>query len=279
MDSTEKEKDDEAKGAGNEYDYGMRIYDPRLGRFMSVDPITDKYPELTPYASNKPIRAIDLDGLEAQDYDMGGMFLNEVGNMFVAAGQWFDETFSFSSPNESSQTVSKKQIGQVTNETSIKLKTNTTTTTHLGDKLRYLQLHNTSNGDPTPVASTEKNAVVETENKTSIKVKTSKGTMTMYNATAVDNNGKVTNTTGVNTESVIRGVPVVTKSSTSTSSDGTTSSSNKAALGTSNVNVGIVLKTSSNSSGTTTSIGVSGETSGGGTSVKQDLQIDVKTKK
>lgn len=45
----------------------MRIYDPRVGRFLSVDPITSKYPELTPYqfASNTPIQAIDLDGLEA----------------------------------------------------------------------------------------------------------------------------------------------------------------------------------------------------------------------
>lgn len=45
----------------------MRIYDPRLGKFLSVDPITKKFPELTPYqfASNTPIRAIDLDGLEA----------------------------------------------------------------------------------------------------------------------------------------------------------------------------------------------------------------------
>jgi uncharacterized protein RhaS with RHS repeats len=45
----------------------MRIYDGRLGRFLSVDPIAKKYPMLTPYqfASNTPIQAIDLDGLEA----------------------------------------------------------------------------------------------------------------------------------------------------------------------------------------------------------------------
>ncbi|HTN08213.1 RHS repeat-associated core domain-containing protein [Agriterribacter sp.] len=49
-----------------QYDYGFRIYDPALGRFKSVDPITNKYPELTPYqfASNRPIDGVDLDGLE-----------------------------------------------------------------------------------------------------------------------------------------------------------------------------------------------------------------------
>ncbi|RYG59301.1 hypothetical protein EON64_20375, partial [archaeon] len=61
-----KEYDNEVYGEGNEQDYGMRIYDPRIGKFLSVDPITRKYPELTPYqfASNRPIDGIDLDGLE-----------------------------------------------------------------------------------------------------------------------------------------------------------------------------------------------------------------------
>lgn len=61
-----KEKDGETYGDGNEYDYGMRIYDPRLGRFMSVDPLKDEYPELTTYqfAGNTPIVAIDRDGEE-----------------------------------------------------------------------------------------------------------------------------------------------------------------------------------------------------------------------
>jgi RHS repeat-associated protein len=61
-----KENDNEVKGEGNQQDYGMRIYDPRLGRFLSEDPITEEYPELTPYqfAGNMPIAFIDLDGLE-----------------------------------------------------------------------------------------------------------------------------------------------------------------------------------------------------------------------
>ena len=61
-----KEKDDEIKGSGDIYDYGFRIYDPRLGRFLSVDPLTKSYPWYTPYqfAGNKPIMFVDRDGLE-----------------------------------------------------------------------------------------------------------------------------------------------------------------------------------------------------------------------
>ena len=62
-----KEQDPEVEGLGDAYNYGMRMYDPRAGRFYSVDPLTGKYPELTPYqfGSNTPIWAADLDGLEA----------------------------------------------------------------------------------------------------------------------------------------------------------------------------------------------------------------------
>jgi RHS repeat-associated protein len=61
-----KEHDSEAKGWQNQVDYGNRIYDPRVGRFLSVDPLQKRYPYFTPYqfAGNQPIWAIDLDGLE-----------------------------------------------------------------------------------------------------------------------------------------------------------------------------------------------------------------------
>jgi RHS repeat-associated protein len=61
-----KEMDNETYGTGNEYDYGLRIYDPRLGRFLSVDPLTQSFPWYTPYqyAGNTPIEATDLDGGE-----------------------------------------------------------------------------------------------------------------------------------------------------------------------------------------------------------------------
>jgi RHS repeat-associated protein len=61
-----KENDNDVKGEGNQQDYGMRIYDPRVGRFLSVDPLVQEYPELTPYqfGTNNPILNIDLDGME-----------------------------------------------------------------------------------------------------------------------------------------------------------------------------------------------------------------------
>lgn len=51
---------------GTFQDYGWRSYDPRIARFIRVDPIADEYPELSPYqfASLKPIWLVDIDGLE-----------------------------------------------------------------------------------------------------------------------------------------------------------------------------------------------------------------------
>ena len=74
----EKENDNDVKGEGNQQDYGMRIYDPRLGRFLSVDPLMKGYPMLTPYqyASNRPIDGVDLDGAEYIHYYV---FLNKKG--------------------------------------------------------------------------------------------------------------------------------------------------------------------------------------------------------
>jgi hypothetical protein len=42
------------------------MYDPRVGKFLSVDPLTSRYPCLSPYqfAENQPVWAVDLNGLE-----------------------------------------------------------------------------------------------------------------------------------------------------------------------------------------------------------------------
>ncbi|MCO6465084.1 MAG: hypothetical protein J5I53_00565 [Bradyrhizobiaceae bacterium] len=62
-----KENDNEIKGTGNQQDYGFRIYDSRVAKFLSVDPLIVQYPMMSSYqyASNTPIWAVDRDGLEA----------------------------------------------------------------------------------------------------------------------------------------------------------------------------------------------------------------------
>jgi RHS repeat-associated protein len=67
-----QEKDDEVKGSGNSLEFKFRIYDPRLGRFLSIDPLTSKYPFWTPYAfaGNRPIDGVDLEGKEWEQYMM-----------------------------------------------------------------------------------------------------------------------------------------------------------------------------------------------------------------
>lgn len=89
-----KENDNEVKGEGNQQDYGMRIYDPRLVRFLSVDPLTPEYPELTPYqfASNSPIDAIDLDGLERYYYKLA---LDEKSKKPILSLQKIEKGWSF----------------------------------------------------------------------------------------------------------------------------------------------------------------------------------------
>lgn len=60
------EKDDEVKGSNNSYTSMHRAYDPRLGKFLSVDPLTKEYPWNSTYAfaENDVIRCVDLDGGE-----------------------------------------------------------------------------------------------------------------------------------------------------------------------------------------------------------------------
>jgi RHS repeat-associated protein len=83
-----QEKDNEVKGVGNSLDFGARVYDSRLGRFMSLDPWEAKYPSWSPYtfAFDNPIRYIDPTG-------KGGVYVvtnfnKQFNNPFIAMQQW-----------------------------------------------------------------------------------------------------------------------------------------------------------------------------------------------
>jgi RHS repeat-associated protein len=59
-----KEKNDEINVEGGDYDFGARIYDSRLGRWLSLDPLMTKYASLSPYifAGGSPIVFVDYGG-------------------------------------------------------------------------------------------------------------------------------------------------------------------------------------------------------------------------
>jgi RHS repeat-associated protein len=60
-----KENDNEVKGEGNMVAFEARIYDSRLGKFLSRDPKTAHYPFQTPYAyhRNSPVNLLDYLGM------------------------------------------------------------------------------------------------------------------------------------------------------------------------------------------------------------------------
>jgi len=70
----------------------MRVYDPRLGKFLSVDPLTKDFPWYTPYqfAGNKPIWAIDLDGAEevttTPEVEVGNVYVRPNGRLGIGPG-------------------------------------------------------------------------------------------------------------------------------------------------------------------------------------------------
>jgi RHS repeat-associated protein len=74
-----QEKDDEVKGDGNQIEFSLRAYDPRLGKFLSVDPLGGMFPWNSPYAfaENKVIQFLELEGGEITLPRIGGWTIPE----------------------------------------------------------------------------------------------------------------------------------------------------------------------------------------------------------
>jgi RHS repeat-associated protein len=67
------EKDDEVKGEGNSYTTEFRQYDPRVGRWLSLDPLFKNFPWQSPYVGfdNNPVVFNDPNG-QASEGTTGG---------------------------------------------------------------------------------------------------------------------------------------------------------------------------------------------------------------
>ncbi|NVK66839.1 MAG: hypothetical protein HWE22_19760 [Flavobacteriales bacterium] len=84
------EHDDEIKGTKNSYDFGARILDPRVGRWLSLDSKASRAPGLTPYrfGFNNPVRYFDPDG----NWETDGHFWTAFA---VAAALGYDKETAF----------------------------------------------------------------------------------------------------------------------------------------------------------------------------------------
>ncbi len=82
------EADDEVKGDGNSYDFGARMLDPRLGRWLTIDALSSKYPYLSPYSSNgdNPLIYKDINGdyLDPANQD-AQEFIDKTADKFAKA--------------------------------------------------------------------------------------------------------------------------------------------------------------------------------------------------
>ncbi len=61
-------------GDQNSYAFKARIHDPRVGRFLSLDPKAKEYPHNSPYAfsENRVMDKVELEGKESSDIELQG---------------------------------------------------------------------------------------------------------------------------------------------------------------------------------------------------------------
>jgi RHS repeat-associated protein len=76
--------------------FGARYYDSDLSVWLSVDPMSDEYPSMSPYmyVMGNPLKLIDPDGLAPSPPDDGPDKCSKWGGIsFKGIGRWFKSLF------------------------------------------------------------------------------------------------------------------------------------------------------------------------------------------
>ena len=98
----------------NLYDYGARNYDPVLGRWLTVDPLAEKYPAYSSYCyvMNNPLRFVDPTGMSAEDVMPPDDYLiNKNGSIEVIKTNDTFDRFFVETGNEQTSDNGKVAVG------------------------------------------------------------------------------------------------------------------------------------------------------------------------
>jgi RHS repeat-associated protein len=82
----EEQKQEFSDATGLEWlDYGKRMYDNQVGRFMTIDPMADSMRRFSPYAYcyDNPIRFIDFEGMVGEDPNNPSIKIAQVYQTFI----------------------------------------------------------------------------------------------------------------------------------------------------------------------------------------------------
>ena len=110
-------------------DYGARMYDPCTARWLSQDPLAEKYCSVSPYAfcNNNPVNIIDPDGMDWYIFSSSGQYMEKVkmeGQHRIAihstetleSGDTYDHYrfVDFADPENDPQSIDNGEIDKIT---------------------------------------------------------------------------------------------------------------------------------------------------------------------
>ncbi len=132
------------------YYYGARYYDPKISLWLSVDPLAEKYPGVSPFAYtyDNPVRFMDPTGMEGETWDDDYKLNKKTGEIELIRKT--DDNFDRLFATDEEGNIIKNKYLKIN-------KKNSKSTTILSDLINNEIPHLMSTGQDTPPIDTKQN--------------------------------------------------------------------------------------------------------------------------